>query len=161
MSIIVSRRFAPAVAVAAMWGDTTLEDVDVMRHHYRAFHAQGHRFVTFVDARRANVPGSAVRRAVADMSNEFVEDSKKNSMGVIIVLDSKLLVGVLTAIRWFLRTDVTQQEWFASATACRPRIEELLTAEKLAFPEGLVPFLKKLDAAEEKDLPAFGDPPPR
>jgi hypothetical protein len=142
------------VSMAAEWGDLTLDDIEVMRGHYAELHTRGKRFAIFVDARRANVPSAPMRRALAEMSNTFEADSKKNAVCTAVVLNSQIMVGVLTAVQWFLRSEM-ELKYFARAVDALAFIGEKFRAERLAMPEGAMRLAKKLDAASADQLPAL------
>src|SRR5438445_9871065 len=86
------------VSMIALYGDITLADVDAMRAFYRDMHARQSRFAVFSDSRHCRAPSASIRRALTEMSNEFDEQSKKNAVCTAIVMDSPLLIGVLTAL---------------------------------------------------------------
>jgi hypothetical protein len=142
--------------MAAEWDDLTLDDIEAMRRHYTELHERGKRFAIFVDARRANVPSAPMRRALAEMSNTFEAQSKKNAVCTAVVLNSPIMVGVLTAVQWFLKSEM-ELKYFARAVDAVSFIATKFAAEGIVMPEGAVRFAKKLDAVSVKDLPALFD----
>ena len=132
------------LSIVALWGVLTLDDVEVMRQYYEVCHGRGGRFVSLVDARRSQAPGATIRRALADMSNTFEQQAARNTVCVVVVLDSKLLIGVLTALRWFLKTDADLR-YFPTAADALASAEERLKAESLSVPLGARALIEKLD----------------
>lgn len=78
------------------------------------------------------------------MGNEFSELDAKNTVAVALLLDSPVLVGVLTAIQWFLRTKSPLKSFAAPADALA-WIGALLQRESLAVPAGAADALAALD----------------
>src|SRR5688572_13764988 len=97
--IVTSLRHVPLV-VTVMWNETTLTDVEHMATCYRNAHRENRRLAFLVDSRRVSAPGAPVRRALADMTNELGDVAKRNTIGTVVVMDSAILIGALTAVRW-------------------------------------------------------------
>ncbi len=153
--MIVTNAAHLPVALVLFSGDVTLDDVAAMARFYDRVHARGSRFATLVDARRARAPSPAVRRAMADVSNKFGERSRKNLVTVSVVLDSKLLVGALTAVRWFLK-DPVDMHYFDSAAGGLAAIAEALAGEELTMTPASRALLGNLDGAV--DVLTFAEP---
>ena len=143
------------VSLVAMWGDATLADVEAMRRFYDACHAQERRFATLVDSRRSAVPSVAVRRALADMSNDFAERAKKHTVCVAVILDSKVLIGVLTAVRWFMR-DNAELHYFPTAKDGLAWIEVRLARESLPVPPAARALVARLDSTDDVSFLSVG-----
>jgi hypothetical protein len=152
--VIVATSAHFPVSMAAEWDDLTRDDIEAMRRNYTELHARGQRFAIFVDARRANVPSAPMRRALADMSNTFEAQSKKNAVCTAVVLNSPIMIGVLTAVQWFLKSEM-ELKYFARSVDAVAFIGEKLRAEGIAMPESAMRFAKKLDAATADQLPAL------
>lgn len=136
------------VSFAILWGDVSLDEVAAMEQFYESLYARGQRFGAVVDARRARVPASPVRRAMADMSNRMEPRSKKLSIGTSTVLDSKILVAALQAVRWFIRAEVS----LVYHSAARDSVEwmgTLLAAENLTLPSSARTLAGQLDEARD------------
>ena len=142
--------------VTLIWGEVTLDDVESLRLASAAMHAKNQRWAMLVDARNAQAPSSKVRRALADMSNTFQDETKRNSICVAVVFESSILIGVLTAVRWFLKTDV-ELRYFKTPTEAMVWVDEKCKAENLRLNAGAMSFMKKLDTATMSDVPSFGD----
>ena len=153
--VVTNGNYFP-VSIAAMWGELTRDDVNAMGRHYRLMHERNHRFASFVDSRHSFVPSAPMRRALADMSNEFEQASKKNGVCVTVVIDSKVLIGVLTAVRWFVKPAV-ELRYFNTAIASVAHIGQRFAAEGIAMAPGTAEFLARLDTATEDMLPSFSD----
>ena len=144
------------VAVVVLSGEMNLEDVETLRRFYTAVHERGQRFATIVDARRVRgTPSSPVRRALGELTNDFQDRSKRNLVGVATVLNSKILIGALTAIRWFIREEVGELRYFDTAAAALVWIDAKLGAERQALPAPSRGFIERLDG--DDDVATFGD----
>ncbi|MDP2343006.1 MAG: hypothetical protein Q8O67_18765 [Deltaproteobacteria bacterium] len=136
------------ISFVAMWGTVTEDDVEGMRRYYDECHRKGGRFVSLVDSRRSSVPTAPIRRALTDMSNTFHERSVRNTVCVAVVLDSKVLIGVLSALRWFLKTDADLR-YFPTAAEALAWGAERLAAEKLTVPAGAGAVVAWLDSVPD------------
>ncbi|HEY4223316.1 MAG TPA: hypothetical protein VGO62_18285, partial [Myxococcota bacterium] len=75
---------------------------------------------------------------------------ERDGVCVALVLDNKVLIGVLTAVRWFLKTHV-EMRYFNTALQAFAWIEELMAAEHLEMKAGTREALLRLDAAHPED----------
>ena len=135
------------VAVVAAWDDLTLDDVEAMRKFYSRCHATGLRFISVVDARRCNAPAAPIRRALADMTNAFEPEVRGRSIGTAVILDSAVLIGVLTALRWFIKGNSGELRYFPSAREAVVWAEAQLKAEHLSVPVAGRALVTRLDGA--------------
>ena len=85
---------------AFTWRESTLEDVAITEEKLSAIHLRNQKMVQIFDLRDSTLPNSAVRKALADMSNRFEERVKKNVVVSVIVVNSKIAAGGMTALRW-------------------------------------------------------------
>ena len=144
------------LVLTVMWDETTLDDVEKMRSAYEAVHAEGRRTAFLVDSRRVRAPSPSVRRALADMTNGFAEAAHKNTIGTVVVLDSAILVGAMTAVRWFIRHD-SPLDYTKTAVVALQSLASRASAEHVVFPPEVKAVAEALDRAKTEDLPAFGE----
>jgi hypothetical protein len=142
------------IAFAILHGEVSHDDVEALRAFYEMLHARNERFATLIDARHVKVPGAAVRRALADMSNDFGPVAKKNTVTVTVVIDSQIVVGALQAIRWFLKTDVELQ-YQTTPLKALAYVEKKLAAENIKVPDSARTFVKRLEGAMSSDYGSF------
>ena len=138
------------ISVAAVWGDVDLDDLVAMERYYSSIYDLEKRFCSLVDARRARVPASPVRREMAEMSNRLAVRSTRLSIATSTVLDSQILVGALTAVRWFIRSEVTLV-YHSSGVESLEFLTARAVAEGLAVPPAARDLVMKLDAAKDGD----------
>jgi hypothetical protein len=148
--MIAATRAHMPISFVVIYGEVRSEDIDEMRAHYLAIHASGVRLAVVTDARRAHVPSATMRRAMADLTNELEVQTKRNTVCSCVVLDNTLLVGVLTAIRRFVRGELDIR-YFARAVDALAYVAGKFRDESLAVPEGALVLAKKLDLAKPGD----------
>jgi hypothetical protein len=144
--LVTDSAHAP-IALLRMSGDVTTDDVAKMRVFYQGWHARKQRFATIVDSRTVSPPGSAIRRALSELTNDFEELRKLNTVAVAVVLDSKILIGALTAIRWFINDKQGELRYFPTAQEALEWLEPLLAREGLGVDPTARDAVTALDAA--------------
>lgn len=123
-----------------------MDDVQRLRDFYRGVHARGQRFATLLDGRGSSAPNAAIRKALADMANEFAEVDAKNMITVAMLLDSTVLVGVARAITWLLKT-TSVPRCFTSPTDAFRFVSLNLEKEGLTMPAGTEAALEAMRAS--------------
>ncbi|HEX2736413.1 MAG TPA: hypothetical protein VHM70_32645 [Polyangiaceae bacterium] len=82
----------------------TVADTEPLFDYYRGLCQRRIRFVAISDVRAStNAPDAKTRKCIADHSNAFAELAKEWSVGSVIVVQSELIRGALTAIEWLTR----------------------------------------------------------
>ena len=140
--IVTSEEHLP-LSLVTLAGDLTKDDVDALGAYYRSLHARGQRYASLLDVRRVAVPNAAIRRAFADMSNGFAGEDEKHTVCVALLLDSVVLVGVVRAVQWFLRTK-TDLRSFSSTAEVYGYLSDKLAKEGLVIPPGARAAIEKL-----------------
>ena len=132
------------VVVQAIMGTCGLVDVDGLARLSAAAHARGQRFAIISDTRAASVPDAATRRALADLAARF-RGEQHHLIANILILDSAILAGALTAVRWFIDPD-NMPRVVRSARDAVDVIGPLFAREGLTVAPGPRALLESMDA---------------
>lgn len=82
----------------------TAADVPGLFEYYRSLCQRRIRFVAVSDVRAArSMPCAKTRQRFAEEAARFAGDAKTWSLGAIVIVDSPLIRGALTAIEWLYR----------------------------------------------------------
>jgi hypothetical protein len=109
---VSSARFFPFVTSAVV-GELTVADVPHVRAFYDDVLGRKQRFLNLVDARGAQRPDSVVREQLARLTTDLLPLTKELQIANVILLDSRLAAGVMTALRWAVPAPVPEKH-FAS-----------------------------------------------
>jgi hypothetical protein len=93
-------------------------------------------YLTIADGRQANRPPATVRKLLAELSQDMSEEGHARFVASILVLESALVRGALTAIQWMSRRAL-RMESAASMPAAIARARTLLMRAGAPFPSSL------------------------
>ena len=136
----------PPLLIVTLEGKVTLDDVAVQRDAYQRRHDRSEAFGLMVDARNIELPNAEIRSALANLSNDFGEATKRDCIGVTVVIESKLAVGALTAIKWFIKSPV-DLTYHTSAALALTHLIALGAPRGLHFPASCQSLVRSVDAA--------------
>jgi hypothetical protein len=98
--------------------------------------AENTHYLTIADGRQANRPPASVRKRFAEMSDVMSESGHDRFVAAILVLESALVRGALTAIQWMSRRSL-RIETVGSIDEAIDRARSRLAKAGAAFPAGL------------------------
>ncbi|HEY4222918.1 MAG TPA: hypothetical protein VGO62_16285 [Myxococcota bacterium] len=101
------------------------------------------RFTYLVDGRGAHRPSGIMRKRIGTVMGTLSEPLRGKHVAQAIVLGNPVLVGVLTAVRWFLPAQVPERH---SQTALEALSWLMETVPDLSFPSGASSIAQGLDA---------------
>ena len=129
---------------AFTWQASTSEDVAHSERRLDLMHERNQKMVQIFDLRDSSLPNAKIRREMADMSNRFEKRVKQNVIISVIVLNSKIAAGGMTALRWAtggwlnMRVCANANSALALCREAGPEIQ---------FPSEASLFCKRVDAA--------------
>jgi hypothetical protein len=94
------------------------------------------RFVVVTDTAHTKRPSAKVRKLIADKTNAQPKDAVELTMGSIIVVESALIRGVVTALTWILPR-MKDSEILGSISEAIDRALAILDSKGVARPKGL------------------------
>lgn len=97
--------------------EISLEDADGLMNLIHGVWSSGRRYSVFLDARGVSPPSARVRRRLGDQIGTDDDVRQDRGQHVSLVLTSKVLRGVLTAIQWFLPRAVKIASWASAVDA--------------------------------------------
>lgn len=136
----------PPLLIVKLEGKLTMDDVAVQRDSYQRRHERAEAFGLIVDSRAVELPTAEIRSALANLSNDFGDATKRDCIGVAVVVDSKLAVGALTAIKWFIRSPV-DLTYHTSAALALAHLIELGQSRGVRFPAACQAQVRDVDNA--------------
>ncbi len=98
-------------------GVVTEADVDAMRGFYRTVHERAAPYLHLVDGRGATMPSSVVRKQLSDFALQTMALTRQYQIANAITLDSRVGLGVMTALRWVVPAPVPEKYFSAIADA--------------------------------------------
>lgn len=132
----------------------TAEDVPGIFDYYRSLCRRGIRFVAVSDVRASlSMPDAKTRLRFAEESIRFEADARTWSLGAIVVVDSPLIRGALTAIEWLSRPP-RPTRYFSDFNAAISRAAMLLESGNVALTPNIRRFLR--DTRELHGQPRAG-----
>jgi hypothetical protein len=78
----------------------TVEDCQVIERAYLDVYARRERFCVIAELRRVDRPDAASRKRAAELEARLAPLSKRYSIGCVMVVESVIVRGALTALRW-------------------------------------------------------------
>jgi hypothetical protein len=139
-SVVIDVRPWPVV-IATWFGEPT---EDLVRKYF-AEHAtlldrarrKEQRIVLVTDTFATQRPSAKARKLIADLTSAQPDDISKLTLGSFIVIESVLIRGAVTALRWILPR-LAESESVDSIGAAFERAAALLDARGIPQPKGLV-----------------------
>jgi hypothetical protein len=120
----------------------TTADVPSVFEYYRSLCRRRIRFVAISDVRASRgMPDAKTRQRFAEEAVRFASDAQTWSLGALVIVDSPLTRGALTAIEWLHRPSRPTRYFsdFNEAVACAV---SLLEAQQVAIPASIRRFLR-------------------
>lgn len=141
-------RFFPLV-IHRIRGAVTNDDVVAIRAFYAGIHARKQPFIHLVDGRTAERPDATVRTQLADIAKTTLAETKALQIANAIVLDGRLTVGVMTALRWAVPAPVPEK-YFGTVHEAMAWLEGHAAARGIKLTAEARAYVARLD----KDLHA-------
>ena len=130
------------VVLMTLNGSLSADDVDEMSKGFDEAFGRKSTHVNIIDARGVHDrPDALVRKKMAELVARTGEESKRWSLGTVIVVDNALLRSAITAIHWIAPASVP----VVAAATLEEAVEQCskwLAANKVAFDSDLFSRLK-------------------
>ena len=140
-TLVADARYFPLI-ISTFTGATTEK---IMCRYFAWNNAQAERadrentkFITLSDARLAKRPDATVRKTIAELSDEAPAALHERHLPSVLVLESAIVRGALTAIQWMSRNEFKTLSAPTMAAGFE-RVLASLAAERISIPSGLDP----------------------
>ncbi len=105
---VQTHRFGSVVVIVAREA-LNIADANVMMELFHTAYSSGAPYAVLLDARGLSVPPPDVRRRLSESPGKEDEISTDRGQHIVVVIDSPVLRGAMTAIQWFLPKSVRLQ----------------------------------------------------
>ena len=116
MTVAIQRVGSVVVVIAR--GELSMADADEVMSCFDEAYRSGQRYAVLLDGRGVASPTPDVRRRLSESPGTAEEIAADRGQHTVVILDSSILRGVLTAIRWFLPKAVQLRAASDAAEAC-------------------------------------------